>query len=87
MYQTFTFEQILFDLLLGLKECIRIEFTDKSELDRFLQVLAKKEEYSKIMDFVENNGLNLNNKGRFRVKLQPDYLHIKDNEFIRVEDI
>jgi len=82
-----TFEQILFELLLGLNECIRIEFADRSDIDPFLQILAKRKDCEKVMHFIDSNGLNLNIRGRIWIKIGSDYLHIKDDEFIRVRDM
>jgi len=80
-----TFEHILFDLLLGLRKCVRIQFSDRLQIDRFLTIVNTKEEYSKIMSFVDNNGLCLNTLGRFYMQTSNDYLYVKDNEFLRIE--
>jgi len=87
--QTVTFEQILFDLSLEIKKVITIRFIDKTECSKFIPKLNSYNR-DKISCFEAGNRLIIrlakNDSGITLITRwdDDDYLHVKDNEFIRV---
>ena len=79
---TITFEQILFDMVLGIRRCVRIKFADRTDINRFLLIVFKAE-YADIIPFIDNTTLNLSING-LKLTFGENYLHVKDNEFIRI---
>jgi len=88
--QTVTFEQILFDLSLEVNKLISVKFVDNVECNKFVNKLFNYRR-DNITYFREHNTLHIRlerNIGNISpVKFDIDYIHVKDNEFIRVSSL